>query len=68
LILDEPTNHLDAEAVGDIMRRLTRDPSRPAVLTISHDPAVIGFADVVYRLEARVLRLQAAAVAVESAV
>lgn len=55
LILDEPTNHLDAEAVSRLMRRLTAEEDRPAILTISHDPAVVAFADIVLKLERRQL-------------
>ncbi|MDP3175395.1 MAG: ABC transporter ATP-binding protein [Phenylobacterium sp.] len=61
LILDEPTNHLDAEAVSQIMQRIAADPARPAVLTISHDMAVVAFSDVVLRLEAGALRPMAPA-------
>jgi ABC-type multidrug transport system fused ATPase/permease subunit len=51
LILDEPTNHLDTQAIGRLMRELARWHERPTLLTISHDPAVLEFAEVVYRLQ-----------------
>ena len=51
LILDEPTNHLDQEAVNRLMASLVDDPERPAILTVSHDPEVVRFADTVFRLE-----------------
>ncbi|MBV8592130.1 MAG: ABC transporter ATP-binding protein [Acetobacteraceae bacterium] len=51
LILDEPTNHLDAETVERLMDALVNDPHRPALLTITHDPMVMRFADTVYHLE-----------------
>ena len=50
LILDEPTNHLDAETVGMLMHSITSAPDRPAVLTVSHDPGVVRYADRIYRL------------------
>jgi ABC-type multidrug transport system fused ATPase/permease subunit len=51
LVLDEPTNHLDLTAIDDLMRGLARDPPRPALLIVSHDPAVVRYADAVYRIE-----------------
>jgi ABC-type bacteriocin/lantibiotic exporter with double-glycine peptidase domain len=51
LILDEPTNHLDQGTVNRLMASLVDDPDRPAILTISHDPEVVRFADTVFRLE-----------------
>ncbi len=50
LILDEPTNHLDAQTIGRLMHELTEWHERPTLLIISHDPAVLEFAEVVYRL------------------
>jgi ABC-type bacteriocin/lantibiotic exporter with double-glycine peptidase domain len=50
LILDEPTNHLDRPAIKDLMATLAALPDRPAVLLISHDPAVVRCAHTVYRL------------------
>jgi ATP-binding cassette, subfamily B, bacterial len=58
LILDEPTNHLDAETVDRLMDALVNDPHRPALLTISHDPTVVRFADAVYHLEDGILSPQ----------
>ena len=52
LILDEPTNHLDLPTIGRVMEAIMADPDRPAILSISHDPAVVDFADQVFRLEA----------------
>lgn len=56
LVLDEPTNHLDAGSIGPIMSAIAALPDRPGILLISHDPAVIAFADVVYRLDDGALR------------
>ncbi len=50
LILDEPTNHLDRQAIGRLMDTLTALPERPAILLISHDPAVVSHTNAVYRL------------------
>jgi ABC-type multidrug transport system fused ATPase/permease subunit len=58
LILDEPTNHLDAETVDRLMDVLINDPDRPALLTISHNPMVVRFAEVVYHLESGILAPQ----------
>jgi ABC-type bacteriocin/lantibiotic exporter with double-glycine peptidase domain len=58
LILDEPTNHLDTISVGRLMRSLTGGSGQPAVLTVSHDPGVIAFAQEVYRLDNGGLRLE----------
>jgi ABC-type multidrug transport system fused ATPase/permease subunit len=63
LILDEPTNHLDRHAIGRLMRGLGEWHERPTVLTISHDPAVLEFADVVYRLQDGALTREALAAA-----
>jgi len=51
LILDEPTNHLDSDAIDRLMRGLLLARARPAILTISHDPSVIAYAETVYRLD-----------------
>ncbi len=51
LILDEPTNHLDQAAIAGLMDAITRHDSHPAILLISHDPAVIAHADTVWCLE-----------------
>lgn len=58
LILDEPTNHLDAETINRLMDTLVNDPERGAILTISHDPSVVRFADVVYHLDGGILSTQ----------
>jgi ABC-type multidrug transport system fused ATPase/permease subunit len=58
LILDEPTNHLDAETVDRLINALVNAPDRPALLTISHDPMVVRFADAVYHLEDGILSPQ----------
>ena len=51
LILDEPTNHLDTESVGRLLENISRLDNSPAILIISHDPAVFSIATRVYRLE-----------------
>jgi ATP-binding cassette, subfamily B, bacterial len=51
LILDEPTNHLDVRAVRELLDALAALPTRPTVILVSHDPRLVDFADVVYRLE-----------------
>jgi len=56
LILDEPTNHLDTDTIARLLGGLMDDPERPAILIISHDPAVIRFACQVHRLESGTLR------------
>ena len=50
LVLDEPTNHLDIEAIGRLMHGLSTLPSAPAVIMVSHDPALAAFADQVFGL------------------
>lgn len=66
LIFDEPTNHLDAASVANIMGRLLGAPSHPALLTITHDPAVVALVAQVYRLQdGRLAPLDAAAAAKE---
>jgi ATP-binding cassette subfamily B protein len=67
LVLDEPTNHLDAESMAQLMVRLTSAPQRPALLTISHDPGVIAYAETVYRLEQGRLLAEPPAIARRSA-
>jgi len=51
LILDEPTAHIDQATVNNLMAKLVDAPVRPAILTISHDPEVVRFADTVFKLE-----------------
>ena len=58
LILDEPTTHLDVAAVQS---GLTEAEQRPAILIVSHDPAVVGFADTVWHLDDGALRQASAA-------
>jgi ATP-binding cassette subfamily B protein len=50
LILDEPTNHLDTETVGRLLENISCLDNSPAILIISHDPAVVSIATRVYRL------------------
>jgi ABC-type multidrug transport system fused ATPase/permease subunit len=45
LILDEPTSSLDADAVRRLVATVRRLPGAPALLLISHDPAVTAAAD-----------------------
>ena len=51
LVLDEPTNHLDAGSIAPIMSAIRDLQHGPGIVLISHDPAVVGFADTVYRLQ-----------------
>ncbi len=55
LILDEPTTHLDVGTVQRVMAALVARHDRPGILVVSHDPAVICFADSVWRLDAGML-------------
>jgi ABC-type multidrug transport system fused ATPase/permease subunit len=41
LVLDEPTTHLDRAAVDTLVETLREAAPRPAVLIVSHDPALI---------------------------
>ena len=50
LILDEPTTALDPETEAAICRTLHTLGSRCTVLIISHQPALIEIADIVYRM------------------
>ncbi len=50
LILDEPTNHLDIETVGRLLENISCLENAPAILIISHDPAVVSIASRIYRL------------------
>lgn len=52
LILDEPTNHLDAAAVRRLLRAIEAMPVAPAVLVITHDAELTGWADRVVRIDA----------------
>ena len=58
LILDEPTNHLEHAAILGLLEHLSDLEERPAVLLITHDREVLGFADTVYRVEAGRVRLE----------
>jgi ABC-type bacteriocin/lantibiotic exporter with double-glycine peptidase domain len=51
LMLDEPTTHLDREATGELIDELMRQPGGPAILVVSHDPAVAETADRLYWLQ-----------------
>jgi ATPase subunit of ABC transporter with duplicated ATPase domains len=44
LILDEPTNHLDQKVIKQILDNLETLDFKPAVILVSHDPQVAGFA------------------------
>jgi ATP-binding cassette subfamily B protein len=44
LMLDEPTTHLDTHSVAHILRELAAWKHRPAIVMISHDPAISAFA------------------------
>jgi len=50
VIFDEPTNHLDTASIRAILDGIHRSNEKPAILTISHDPTVIGYSDEVYEL------------------
>ena len=56
LVLDEPTLHLDAAGTRDLMANLGELPWTPAVLLITHDPAVADLAGAVYTLDGGRLR------------
>ena len=51
LILDEPTNHIDAQLFEMLLDRLVTLDDAPAVLLISHHPAIDMWADDVYRIQ-----------------
>jgi ABC-type bacteriocin/lantibiotic exporter with double-glycine peptidase domain len=42
VILDEPTNHLGTATVLRTLEQIARWPAAPAVLIVSHDPALLG--------------------------
>jgi ATP-binding cassette subfamily B protein len=60
LVLDEPSSNLDDAAVTALLRNLAELPWSPAVLVITHDPAVSAAAD-------RVVELRDGSVAAASA-
>ncbi len=45
LILDEPTNHVDQEGVHQLLVRLRTLQPAPAILVITHAPAVLALSD-----------------------
>lgn len=45
LILDEPTNHVDQEGVRDLLLSLRSLTPPPAILVVTHVPAVLALAD-----------------------
>ena len=51
LILDEATTALDPETEADIVATVRRLAGKVTVLSISHQPAMRGAADIVYRLD-----------------
>ncbi len=44
LMLDEPTTHLDTQSIAHILRELAAWAHHPAIVLISHDPAISAFA------------------------
>lgn len=50
LILDEPTNHVDQEGVRDLLLSLRSLHPPPAILVITHVPAVLALADEAWTL------------------
>ena len=50
LILDEPTNHVDQEGVRDLLLSLRSLRPAPAILVITHVPAVLALADQAWSL------------------
>jgi len=56
LLLDEPTNHLDGSAVLDLATNLFRSGAAPAIMVISHDPAILAAADEIHELREGRLR------------
>ena len=50
LILDEPTNHVDQEGVRDLLLSLRSLQPAPAILVITHVPAVLALADQAWTL------------------
>jgi ABC-type multidrug transport system fused ATPase/permease subunit len=51
LILDEPTNHLDRDALYAVINNIATLRPRPAVLLITHNPAVLDGVDEVIELK-----------------
>ena len=50
LMLDEPTTHLDTQSIAHLLRELAAWAHRPAIVLISHDPAISTFAAEGWRL------------------
>jgi ABC-type multidrug transport system fused ATPase/permease subunit len=50
LILDEPTNHVDQEGVRDLLLSLRSLHPPPAILVVTHVPAVVALADEAWTL------------------
>jgi ABC-type bacteriocin/lantibiotic exporter with double-glycine peptidase domain len=50
LLLDEPTDHLDEASSRLVLENLRKLPGEPAMLLVTHDPAVARQADRAYRL------------------
>jgi ABC-type bacteriocin/lantibiotic exporter with double-glycine peptidase domain len=57
LVLDEPTSSLDDEAVRELVAALHTFPGAPAVLVVTHNPAVVREADRVYLIRDRAAHL-----------
>jgi ATP-binding cassette subfamily B protein len=55
LILDEPSNHLDVEGIAGVLHGLRSFVQPPAMIIITHDPAVAAMADRTLRLTNGVL-------------
>src|SRR5262249_62400306 len=66
LVCDEPTSALDGESGRHVMELLRDAAVRPdrAVIVVTHDPRVMGFADVITHMEdGRVIRVERPAAA-----
>jgi putative ABC transport system ATP-binding protein len=71
LVCDEPTSALDGESGRNVMELLRDAAVRPdrAVIVVTHDPRVMGFADVIAHMEdGRVIRVERPVVATERVV
>jgi ATP-binding cassette subfamily B protein len=68
LVLDEPLANVDEVSAGVILRALERLRETKACLAITHQPALVEVADVIYRLEGgRVLEQETAVPAADGA-
>jgi ABC-type multidrug transport system fused ATPase/permease subunit len=56
LLVDEPTNHLDIAGIANLLSVFRNLPTRPAILVISHDRALLNSADRCYALSEGILR------------